>query len=65
MLNENLRYQKIADYNPVLILPKGHPLEKIPDKEITFDHIGKYNYIHTGTYAISDIMKYHIASKVW
>lgn len=64
LLPQNLKYQKIAHYKPALIVPLGHPLEKIPDKKITFEEIGKYNYIHTGNYAISDIMKYNIASKV-
>lgn len=63
-LPRNLKYQKIANYKPALIIPIDHPLTKIPDKEITFEEIGKYNYIHTGSYAISDIMKYNIASKV-
>lgn len=64
LLPKNLTYQKIANYKPALITPLGHPLTKIPDKKITFEEIGKYNYIHTGNYAISDIMKYNIASKV-
>jgi DNA-binding transcriptional LysR family regulator len=64
LIQNNLTYQKISPYKPALIIPIGHSLEKIPDKEITFEEIGKYNYIHTGSYAISDIMKYNIASKV-
>jgi DNA-binding transcriptional LysR family regulator len=64
LIQKNLTYQKIADYKPALITPLGHPLTKISDKKITFEEIGKYNYIHTGNYAISDIMKYNIASKV-
>lgn len=64
LIQKNLIYQKIANYKPALITPLGHPLTKIPDKRITFEEIGKYNYIHTGNYAISDIMKYNIASKV-
>lgn len=64
LIHKNLKYQKIANYKPALIIPIDHPLTKIPDKEITFEEIGKYNYIHTGSYAISDIMKYNIASKV-
>jgi DNA-binding transcriptional LysR family regulator len=63
-LPKNLEYQKVADYKPALILPLNHPLEKLPNKKITFEEIGKYNYIHTGSYAISDIMKYNIASKI-
>lgn len=64
LIQKNLTYQKIANYKPALITPLGHPLTKTPDKKITFEEIGKYNYIHTGNYAISDIMKYNIASKV-
>jgi DNA-binding transcriptional LysR family regulator len=64
LIQKNLRYQKVSDYKPALITPLEHPLTKIPDKKITFEEIGKYNYIHTGNYAISDIMKYNIASKV-
>ncbi len=64
LIQKNLSYQKISDYKPALITPIGHPLSKIPDQKITFEAIGKYNYIHTGSYAISDIMKYNIASKV-
>ncbi len=64
LIQKNLTYQKISDYKPVLITPLEHPLTKVPDKKITFEEIGKYNYIHTGSYAISDIMKYNIASKV-
>jgi DNA-binding transcriptional LysR family regulator len=64
LIQKNLRYQKVSNYKPALITPRNHPLTKIPDKEITFEEIGKYNYIHTGNYAISDIMKYNIASKV-
>ena len=64
LIQKNLSYQKIADYKPALIIPIGHPLSKISDHKITFKEIGEYNYIHTGTYAISDIMKYNIASKV-
>jgi len=61
---QTLEYQKVADYKPALILPLNHPLAKIDDKKITFEEIGQYNYIHTGSYAISDVMKYNIASKV-
>lgn len=64
LIHKKLNYQKVLPYKPALILPIGHPLAKIPDKKITFEEIGKYNYIHTGNYAISDIMKYNIASKV-
>ncbi len=64
LIQKNLTYQKVSSYKPALIMPLGHPLTKIPDKKITFEEIGKYNYIHTGNYAISDIMKYNIASKV-
>ena len=64
LLPRNLSFKKVSDYKPALITPLGHPLIKIPDKKITFEEIGKYNYIHTGNYAISDIMKYNIASKV-
>lgn len=64
LIQKNLRYQKISNYKPALITPLDHPLTKVPDKKITFEEIGKYNYIHTGNYAISDIMKYNIASKV-
>ncbi|NBV06268.1 MAG: LysR family transcriptional regulator [Proteobacteria bacterium] len=64
LIQKNLSYQKISDYKPALITPIGHPLSLFPDKKITFEEIGKYNYIHTGSYAISDIMKYNIASKV-
>ncbi len=64
LIQKNLSYQKISDYKPALITPLGHPLSLVPDKKITFEEIGKYNYIHTGSYAISDIMKYNIASKV-
>ncbi len=64
LIQKNLSYQKVSDYKPALITPIGHPLSKIPDQKITFEAIGKYNYIHTGSYAISDIMKYNIASKV-
>lgn len=64
LLPRNLLFQKVSDYKPALILPLNHPLTIIPDKKITFEEIGKYNYIHTGSYAISDIMKYNIASKV-
>lgn len=64
LIQKNLTYQKVSPYKPALITPVGHPLTKIPDKKITFEEIGKYNYIHTGNYAISDIMKYNIASKV-
>ncbi len=64
LIQRNLTYQKVSSYKPALILPLEHPLTKIPDKKITFEEIGKYNYIHTGNYAISDIMKYNIASKV-
>ncbi len=64
LIQKNLSYQKISDYKPALITPIGHPLSLVPDKKITFEEIGKYNYIHTGSYAISDIMKYNIASKV-
>ena len=64
LLPRNLLFQKIADYKPALIVPLNHPLTLIPDKKITFEEIGKHNYIHTGNYAISDIMKYNIASKV-
>jgi DNA-binding transcriptional LysR family regulator len=64
LIQKNLRYQKVSNYKPALITPLGHPLIKIPDKKITFEEIGKYNYIHTGNYTISDIMKYNIASKV-
>lgn len=64
LLPRNLLYQKIADYKPALITPLNHPLTLIPDKKITFEEIGKYNYIHTGSYAISDIMKYNIASEI-
>ncbi len=64
LIQKNLTYQKVSPYKPALIMPLGHPLTKIPDKKITFEEIGKYNYIHTGNYAISDIMKYNIASKV-
>jgi DNA-binding transcriptional LysR family regulator len=64
LIQKNLRYQKISDYQPVLITSLNHPLSKIPDKKITFEEIGKYNYIHTGNYAISDIMRYNIASRV-
>lgn len=63
-LPRNLKFKKIASYKPALIIPLNHPLENVPDKDITFEEIGKYNYIHTGNYAISDIMKYNIASKV-
>lgn len=64
LMPKSLDYQKIADYKPALITPLKHPLSLIPDRKITFEEIGKYNYIHTGNYAISDIMKYNIASKV-
>lgn len=64
LLPRGLDFQKICNYKPVLIAPLKHPLEKIPDKKITFEEIGKYNYIHTGNYAISDIMKYNIAASV-
>jgi DNA-binding transcriptional LysR family regulator len=64
IIQTNLDYQKITTYKPALITEINHPLTKIPDKKITFEEIGKYNYIHTGNYAISDIMKYNIASKV-
>jgi len=64
LIQKNLKYQKISHYKPALIIPVNHPLEKVPDKKITFEEIGRYNYIHTGNYAISDIMKYNIASKV-
>ena len=64
LIQNNLQYQKISPYKPALIIPLDHPLEKVPDKKITFEEIGKYNYIHTGNYAISDIMRYNIASKV-
>lgn len=64
LMPKNLYYKKISDYRPALITPLNHPLTLIPDKKITFEEIGKYNYIHTGSYAISDIMKYNIASKV-
>lgn len=63
LLPREFLFTKVANYNPALILPKNHPLAKTPDKEITFEKIGKYNYIHTGKYAISDIMKYNITSK--
>ncbi len=64
LIQKNLNYQKISDYKPALITPLGHPLSLIPDKKITFEKIGQYNYIHTGSYAISDIMKFNIAAKV-
>ncbi|MBL6665260.1 MAG: LysR family transcriptional regulator [Rickettsiales bacterium] len=64
LIQKNLNYQKISNYKPALIIPVNHPLEKVPDKKITFEEIGRYNYIHTGNYAISDIMRYNIASKV-
>jgi len=64
LIQKNLNYQKISDYKPALIIPLDHPLNLIPDKKITFEEIGKYNYIHTGNYAISDIMKYNIATNV-
>ena len=64
LIQPSLDYQKISTYKPALITELGHPLTKIPDKKITFEEIGKYNYIHTGNYAIFDIMKYNIASKV-
>lgn len=60
----SLDFIKISPYKPSLIVPKNHPLTKIPVKKITFKEIGKYNYIHTGNYYISDIMKYNIDSKV-
>jgi DNA-binding transcriptional LysR family regulator len=64
LIQKNLSFQKVSDYKPALIIPAGHPLSLIPDEQITFEEVGKYNYIHTGSYAISDIMKYHIASKI-
>ncbi len=64
LIQKNLTYQKVSLYKPALITPIGHQLTKIPDKKITFEEIGKYNYIHTGNYAISDIMEYNIATKV-
>jgi len=64
LIQKNFTYQKVSSYRPALITPLGHPLAKIPDQKITFEAIGKYNYIHTGNYAISDIMKYNIASGV-
>ena len=64
LIQKNLTYQKISNYKPALITPLNHPLSLIADKKITFEEIGKYNYIHTGNYAISDIMKFNIASKV-
>jgi DNA-binding transcriptional LysR family regulator len=64
LLPRNLLFEKVANYKPALITPNNHPLTLIADKKITFEEIGKYNYIHTGIYAISDIMKYNIASKV-
>ncbi len=62
-LPKDLEFKKVADYKPALLLPLKHPLAKIPDNKITFEDIGKYNYLHTGSYAISDIMKYNIAAK--
>jgi DNA-binding transcriptional LysR family regulator len=62
-LPKDLEFKKVADYKPALLLPLKHPLSKIPDNKITFEDIGKYNYLHTGAYAISDIMKYNIAAK--
>lgn len=59
----NLDFKKIAAYRPALITPLGHQLNSISDEKITFEEIGKYNFVHTGNYAISDIMKYQIASK--
>ncbi len=52
---------KIMPYKPVVLFPKNHALEKIKDKDITFADIGRdNNFIHTGEYAISDIMKREI-----
>jgi DNA-binding transcriptional LysR family regulator len=64
LLPRNLIFKKISDYKPALIMPIAHPLASIDDKKITFKKIGQYNYIHTGSYAISDLMKYNIAAKV-
>ncbi len=62
-LPQDLEFRKVANYRPALILPLKHPLSKIADEKITFKDIGKYNYIHTSNYAISDIMKYNISAK--
>lgn len=58
-----LKCRRIATYKPALIMPDGHPLSSVSNVDITFDKIGKYNYIHTGSYAISDIMTDNISSK--
>jgi DNA-binding transcriptional LysR family regulator len=61
---KELNCTRISNYKPALILPLNHPLELIPDINITFEEIGKYNYIHTGSYAISDVMNDNINSKI-
>ena len=64
LIPRNLSYEIVHEYKPALIMPKNHPLSKMPNHKITFEEIGKYNYIHTGSYAISDIMKDNINAKI-
>lgn len=59
----NFNIKKVADYKPALIMQKNHPLSKINNEHITFELIGKYNFIHTGKYAISEIMNQMIENK--
>lgn len=64
LVPKDLTCRRIANYKPALILPQNHPLSLISDTHITFEEIGKYNYIHTGNYAISDVMKDNISTKI-
>ncbi len=61
---KDLEFARVANYKPALIMPLNHPLSLIPDLNITFEEIGKYEYISTGGYAISDIMKQNINVKI-
>ena len=60
---KELKIIKILKYKPVVLFARGNPLQNIPDKEITFEDIGRNNnFLHTGKYAISDIMQKNIKS---
>ncbi len=64
LVPKDLTFVRVANYKPALIMPLNHPLSSIPELKITFEEIGKYNYINTGGYAISDIMKRNINTKI-
>jgi LysR family transcriptional regulator, transcription activator of glutamate synthase operon len=61
IISNDLKIIKVMPYNPVCIMPKGHPLSKKQDNEITFKDISKYNYLHTANYAISQIQKERVS----